>query len=285
MKLGVTQQELIDAIFEAISTTTEDIDVILNKLGITVTEPVDTLFQKLGITVTDPIDVLFSKLEMSQYSIDVFLSEMRQIKYDIDTILRNNNIPTSFAIDVILQAIIHIIGGGGYPEGIDYPKIKVEYINFVYHFPVKMLKSISRTIRTLNTNELKLQDSNNKSKSLQVNELDLVKKTKSKRNTAQLAVARKSEQQANVHSLKLTKFVSKTIKVNPMAIVVNENKAEDVAPLDIVKEETVSTVLSSLDMIREYPHSIDISPLEMRKKPNKKRDMLDILSKLDDMDN
>jgi hypothetical protein len=75
-----------------------------------------------------------------------------------------------------------------------------------------------------------------------------------------------------------------------MSIIKESSKEVDIVPLDIAKKETISAILSSLDLIKESPYFVGVASLAMRKKPNKKKEILDLkemlnlLNKLDDMD-
>jgi len=197
--------------------------------------------------------------------------------------LEKDEIPISFAIDVVLQAIVSRIGGG-HPDEIDYPKIKVKYIDFDYHISVNTLKTMTQVNHLIKTIELRLGSPKNKSESPPVKELKVAGTEEFGLKTKSLRVKGDFKTRAKVGSLQVVSSFSKFVETNQMSVAKESSKKVDAEPLDIVKVETISAILSQLDLIEEYSCFVGSSPLELRVKPDKRKVILDLLSKLDEID-
>ncbi|GEM_PF-5528707 len=100
------------------------------------TDQFSVLFKRLNITAPTQLDVLLEKLGVRKpYSIDVLLQRYAYPIYDLGVLLEKENISLPYAIDVILKAITITIGGG-HPIEIEYPEVRVEYIDHFYVFNV-----------------------------------------------------------------------------------------------------------------------------------------------------
>ena len=91
-----------------LSTKTNSIDVIFEKLGVTKTDSIDVLFKKLGLTKPHFIDVLITSRVSSTDDIDVLFKKLGITKTDsIDVLFKKLGVTTSSSIDMRLWSDAH----------------------------------------------------------------------------------------------------------------------------------------------------------------------------------
>jgi regulation of enolase protein 1 (concanavalin A-like superfamily) len=88
-------------------TKTDNVDIILQKLGLTKTDNVDIILQKLGLTKTDNMDVLFKKLNLTSSNImDIIINQSGiNITDDLDTIIEKIDIFENDNVDVLIKKL------------------------------------------------------------------------------------------------------------------------------------------------------------------------------------
>lgn len=319
MKLGFSETYDIDAILKKSGISLPIIvDTIIKKQNIPVSYSTDVLEKRLGLTRPHSIDILLAKLGLGSYNIDTILKQLNipisyvinvilaavvTTNYGIDVVLYKQLGPkqVGYFLDVILMVAKIISIGGGHPIEMDrrIPEGIVKYVERNFNFKVIALKVVSvRYQQKISIEELQIAKRAESKKF--VSELQTVREVKLSKSVSELQIANKSSHSNKTvelgmareyilfvphNELAIAKEHSQTLaRIEELAIVEESSSLFNILGLDLSKEEEAQFHYVELGIALEKKNLFSVEPLSTRKKKMTKRELMDLLNKLDELD-